>query len=637
MNSCSIAWKMFRNNLRSHALYLAVLVFSVAVYYEFMFLKYSPEFLRAQSVKAAASSMATMTSVLMIVFLFFFLFYSSSYFLKQRKKEIAVYAFMGVSNRKIGRIFAIENLILGVVTVVCGLGLGILFSRLFMMAIAKVAMLDVTVSFTIPWAGVKELVIIFGLMFLGLAVWHWIEVVRSTLIDLIRDSTRDEAVPRKRIIRAILSIVFIGAGYFMSRSIALAVPVVIVVIIGTFWLFGALVPAVATRIGKSPKAMYKGVRLISVSNILFRIRSNYRSLAMMAVMTATTVTAFGTSLSLKYFVEQTQHLDYPWTFSYVYDHPETDARMVDGVRASGREVLDSVRIEILTVPAAIDSGMGAPTEKVNLVRLSDVRYVQASVGKRFSPEKAGVLPELTQTQTAYLCPPAMVGGIFSYRNKPLTLSEAIGGGTLTVVDELRIPMFGTGVLYQADAFVVDDAVWTRLAPLATEKRVFHGLAVTDPKTSVELGQTLRAMLPKEAHLFSYAEAYQDKVSFYGLFFFLGSFLSIVFLFATGSIFYFKILSEGLADRPKYEVLRKIGLTHAELKRAVSMQVGMSLLVPLAVGLLHSVFAVAELSSLLAYSLNVPMLWAIAVYLVCYGGIYVLTTRKFMRLVGPDPA
>ena len=65
MGCFSIAWKMFRNNLKTHMLYLGVLVFSVAVYYEFMFLQYSPEFLEAQEVKTAAAVSATMTAFLM--------------------------------------------------------------------------------------------------------------------------------------------------------------------------------------------------------------------------------------------------------------------------------------------------------------------------------------------------------------------------------------------------------------------------------------------------------------------------------------------------------------------------------------------------------------------------------------------
>ena len=162
MNSFSIAFKMFRSNLKTYGFYLAVMIFAVAVYYEFMVLKYDPSFLKAKDIIAAAQSSSTVTSIVLTIFLFFFMWYSGSFFLKQRKKEIAIYSLMGISTRKIGRIFAIESLFTGIFSISAGLAAGILFSRLFMMAVAKVALLDVAIGFSIPTRGVTELLMVFG-------------------------------------------------------------------------------------------------------------------------------------------------------------------------------------------------------------------------------------------------------------------------------------------------------------------------------------------------------------------------------------------------------------------------------------------------------------------------------------------
>ena len=47
---------------------------------------------------------------------------------------------------------------------------------------------------------------------------------------------------------------------------------------------------------------------------------------------------------------------------------------------------------------------------------------------------------------------------------------------------------------------------------------------------------------------------------YGVTLFIGSFLGIIFVLATGSIIYYKQLSEAHANQKYYEVLRKIGVT-----------------------------------------------------------------------------
>ncbi len=143
---------------------------------------------------------------------------------------------MGVSTRKIGRIFAIESLFTGIFTIIAGLAAGILFSRLFLMALVKVALLEVTVGFSIPVQGIKELLLIFGAIFLALSVHNFVIVARSKLIDLIRDSQKEEREPKFKAVRAVLSILLIAAGYYFSKQIALGLLVVALVAAGTFWL-----------------------------------------------------------------------------------------------------------------------------------------------------------------------------------------------------------------------------------------------------------------------------------------------------------------------------------------------------------------------------------------------------------------
>ncbi|SHD78147.1 FtsX-like permease family protein [Schnuerera ultunensis] len=147
MNSFKIAIINFKRNIRTYGLYLMAMIFSVATYYNFVSMRYNPQFLEAKEVSAYIESSSMAASMLMIIFLIFFIVYSSNFFLNQRKREIGVYAFMGIDNYKIAFIFASEGLLLGIMSVIFGLGAGILFSKLFMMMLAKVALLNIRISF----------------------------------------------------------------------------------------------------------------------------------------------------------------------------------------------------------------------------------------------------------------------------------------------------------------------------------------------------------------------------------------------------------------------------------------------------------------------------------------------------------
>lgn len=101
-------------------MYLMAMIFSVATYYNFVSMRYNPQFLEAKNIYVYIKSTSMTTSLLMILFLIFFIMYSSNFFLNQRKKEIGIYAFMGIDNYKIAFIFASDGLLLGIMSIVIG-------------------------------------------------------------------------------------------------------------------------------------------------------------------------------------------------------------------------------------------------------------------------------------------------------------------------------------------------------------------------------------------------------------------------------------------------------------------------------------------------------------------------------------
>lgn len=75
------------------------------------------------------------------------------------------------------------------------------------------------------------------------------------------------------------------------------------------------------------------------------------------------------------------------------------------------------------------------------------------------------------------------------------------------------------------------------------------------------------------------------------------------------------------------------MTKEEIRGAVSAQVGRSLLLPLLLGIVHSLFAINVLKTFLNYNLLVPTLAAIAVFAFCYGAFFAATTKKFLQIIG----
>ncbi|MGF7059904.1 hypothetical protein [Brassicibacter mesophilus] len=99
-------------------------------------------------------------------------------------------------------------------------------------------------------------------------------------------------------------------------------------------------------------------------------------------------------------------------------------------------------------------------------------------------------------------------------------------------------------------------------------------------------------------LFAHIRAFYSTYQPIAIIFFLGAIMSLVYVIATGSIIYFKMLSEAFMDKTKYEVLTKLGMNKKEISKAVSKHVDISFILPLIVGAFHSCFAIAVLSTFL---------------------------------------
>ena len=98
MNSFKLTLMNFRRNIRTYGMYLMAMIFSVATYYNFVSMRYNPQFSEVKDVSNYVYGSSLTTSIVMIWFLIFFIMYSSDFFIKQRKREIGIYAFMGIDN-----------------------------------------------------------------------------------------------------------------------------------------------------------------------------------------------------------------------------------------------------------------------------------------------------------------------------------------------------------------------------------------------------------------------------------------------------------------------------------------------------------------------------------------------------------
>lgn len=618
MNSFKLTIMNFRRNLKTYGLYLMAMVFSVATYYNFTSMRYNPQFLEVKNISMYIESTSMTASILMILFLVFFIMYSSNFFLNYRKKEIGLYGLMGVDNYKVAFIFALEGLLLGIMSLLIGLFLGLLFSKLFLMLLARAALLNMRIDFFISKKAILETIIAYSIILFISFLKGYLEIIRTNLIDLMNTLRKAEELPKVNYLKGFASLVTIGIAYYIAvnyGSYGFAVALfwsVILVILGTYWLFGSFMPMLVRLLVNRKEILYRGTNIISISNIAFRIKDNYRTFAAVAVLITVCITSFGTVSSLKYFLAENHRIEVPYTISFISSEQEEIERVEEIIADSNRSIELRQQADFLIVPQSGVVVVNSSTFESLLTALNvrDRGKILARAGQLedgvIYVERPGVLMDLVERKEV-----------------------EVGDKVYEIKLQAKVPLFGNGLPYTA--IVVNDREYEALR-LKYEEKQFNGIILDNPEGIRDLTFRLAEVLTEESGLYTYFMAGAMMYDLVGIVYFLGAFLFLVFVFATGSIIYFKILTESFRDRAKFEILKKIGTTEQEIHQSVSKQVGLFFALPLVAGIIHSLVAISVLSDLMNYSLIRPVIISIVVFIIAYGLFYIFTRRKFVDVV-----
>lgn len=627
MNSISIAYKNMKSNLSLYKLHFLALVFSVMAYYQFCAMKYNPEVLTV-SEQQMVGTLGHVTAIFLIVFLIYFSWFSSSFFLQQRKKEIGLYTLMGVSSYKVAFIYAMENLIMSLLAIVGGCVVGALFGKFFMMILSSYCNLGADIEFFISGKAILETALVFGVISLFFSIKGYINIIRSSLLSLMNAMKKEESVPKASIITGILSIVVIGAGYYCTKlAMGVNFPLytlvtTVLVIIGTYMLFRSTTTIILKRLIKNKKILYRKTNIMTISNLCYRIRRNYKVYATIAILLTCTITALGTVTSLNYSNDSTADIDYPFSFTVLSEGQPKDEEIAEILNEKGIEIDYANKMEFIMMEKAKtkDSYYSYPT----IVKYEDYKNIIDNVNYRFD-DRVLVDRPLKDFE-----------GLFNQNAKTMfslfVVEEMdISGQKLDIVNDVRAPLYGVGV--PLDSVIVNENTYNVFKDQG-EKFYFHGYKFKDETVfNQELEEEISSITDEGYTFFKNgSKDSQTKNNVIKVVYILGAFLALVFIIATGSIIYFKIITEAMEDKDKYDILSKIGMEDSTIRKIIRTQVAMAFILPLLVSIVHTVVAIKVLENLLGILLNTPIIISIAIVSVIFFLYYLMTVKKYLALI-----
>ncbi len=296
-----------RNVWRNRGRYLAYLgsaAFAVMIYFIYTALARHPQLQGDYAGAWGVSEGIRAASVLIAGITFLFLMTSNAAFVRSRKKEFGLWSLMGVTRGQLMAVVLWESLFIGAAALAIGLGFGLLFLRLFFMAISVLLRLPEALPiYAGPPVWVQTLAV-FGAFFAFVSVYSLIDIVRSTVIDLIRAERKPRAAPTFRWWKALLGLLLVVLGYAWASApsptaiILGVVPVTIMVSLGTVFLMQEGSIAVLSWLRRREGFYYRTSPFLTVSHLQFKLQENARVLANTAVAIAVILTAVSTIYTL---------------------------------------------------------------------------------------------------------------------------------------------------------------------------------------------------------------------------------------------------------------------------------------------------------------------------------------------------
>ena len=650
------------NLIKNRKLYypfaLAVLL-AVTISYLFYSLTFNP---KMAEMRGGSSIQFTLQLGLIVVTLAsgIIVLYANSFVMKNRSKELGVYGMLGLEKRHlIGMTFK-ELLLFGLVTVTAGIGIGALLDNLIFALLLKLAKMKVELVATFQWSVVLTVLLVFGVIFLVLVFLNALRIIRMDALQLSREKAKGEKNGRFLVLQTLLGLTSLGGGYYLAQSVTDPLSAlitffiaVLLVIVGTYLLFNAGITVFLQLLKKNKRYYYKPNNLISVSNLIFRMKKNAVGLATIAILSTMVLVTMSAATSIYNGSENMKKLMYPHDFDVKGQNVEVeDLDQLLNQYASEKNLTISNKDVLSYASLGLSSQDGT---KLTTFEKGQTNVMPKTVFLVFDQKDyekmTGEKLDLTDKEVGLWARNDQLKGqkAFSLNKQEYRIKEEIQQDFIInhVSNQyvLLVSDYNYLVVSNLQSFL------DKYQDSATYTQLYAGMDVTaSQEEQLKLADDFDAYVNNFSHNLksedgmvyggnTASDAITQMNALLGGVLFIGIFLSIIFMLGTVLVIYYKQISEGYEDRERFVILQKVGLDQKQIKQTINKQILTVFFLPLIFAFLHLAFAYHMLSLILkvlgvvdtAMMLSVT-LSICGIFALIYVLIFMITSRSYRRIV-----
>ena len=679
--------KNMKKSFKDYAIYFLTLVLGVAIFYMFNSLDSQQAMLEvSQSTREMIHlmiSMLGMVSVFIAVILGLLIVYANNFLVNRRKREFGIYMTLGMGKRQISKIIWIETILVGILSLIVGVVVGVFASQFMSILVAKLFEADMSqFTFVFSKDACIKTCIYFAVMYIAVIIFNTITISRYKLINLLTAIKKNEKVKIKNPIISII-IFLISAGllgyayylvtggiYKLNTADKIIVPILMGIVgtLGVFWSLSGFI----LRVVQSTKNIYlKGTNMFVLRQLNNKINTTVISMTVICLMLFMTISVLSSSLSIQSSLDaeleemtpvdvnlyKTANLPESYvnsysgrTIYYTQEQREDSTKPISyTLETNGydmNELKDVIEVPIYAIPEwTLRYSFGNYYEKAKeqfsmlsydmpeeVLKISDYNKIAKLYGQnQYS---------LDDDEFMVLCD---FDSMMTLRNEALKENSEIeiNGKVYTA----RYTECQSGFIYissshtNAGLILVPDSF-----ELKDEWKEEYLLVANYNAETEEEKEKLNENLVGEENNKLYDNLNEKGIKLDGItkitvveasrglaviIIFIAIYLGIVFLIASSAILALKQLTESSDNKQRYTILRKIGCDEKMINKALFRQIFIFFMLPLFLAGIHSIFGIKFVSSMMevlaAPEELLPSIIATALVIGIIYGLYFLAT------------
>ncbi len=643
-----LVFKNVGKSMQDYTVYFFTLVFGVSIFYMFNSIYAQQEIMVVTEIVTdsmiALRKILSVISVFVAVILGFLIVYANSFFIRRRKKEMGIYMTLGMSKGKISAILVLETFLMGLLALIAGLIIGVFGSQFMSVFTAKIFEADMTSYKFIfsPDAAVKS-ILYFAVIFLTVIIFNTIAVSKYKLIDLIYGGRKNESLKirstKLSVLFFLVSIVFLGTAYALVLKNGIIninrifLWSIILGTVGTLLFFFSLSGILTKLVQSNKKLYYKNLTMFVTRQLTSKINTNFISISVVSIVLLLVIGIFSTGYSMKNILSADLKETAPYDVSFygsnekgnhetIYESLPLSIKGIDAISHEYSIYRGDLRYKDFPVDySSLSFDIGKRV--LDFVKFSDYQKFLEMQGKEKN-DLPGNEYFIIATGDTY----QRFAQQFLDRNVTISL----GNKTLQPKEEvqnIKLSNSDSGI-----TFVVNDAFFENLDK--SSDHVLNMICKTE-EGSKELQEKLNQYSNSDDYqekgfwyYSSREEIYATSIAMKAIISFLAIYLGIVFMVACAAILAIQQLAQAADNKERYALLRKLGAEKKMLDRALFVQILCYFLLPLMLGIAHSIVGLTAVNNvMMAFervnvmdSVLIPALFIIFIYGVYFGLTYI---------------